>query len=134
MSLIRNLVPSVSRSPAHREDGSARVHEPTVKPIYEVKETDEAWGLQVHLPGVAKEGLELSAEEGLITIRGRRGWKAPAGWTALYRESADAPYELVLSHDNTIDVEKIHAELKDGVLRISLPKAEAVKPRKIAVN
>jgi HSP20 family protein len=134
MSLIRNLVPSVSRSPAHREDGRARASESTVKPIYEAKETDEAWGLQVHLPGVAKEGLELSAEEGRITIRGRRSWKAPAGWTALYRESADAPYELVLSHDNTIDVERIHAELKDGVLRVSLPKAEAVKPRKIAVH
>ena len=134
MSLIRNLVPSVSRSPAHRDDGRARANEPTVKPIYEVKETDEAWGLQVYLPGVAKEGLELSAEEGLITIRGRRSWKAPTNWTALYRESADAPYELVLSHDITIDVEKIHAELKDGVLRVSLPKAEAVKPRKIAVN
>jgi HSP20 family molecular chaperone IbpA len=134
MSLIRNLVPSVSRSLAQRKDGRARTNEPTVKPIYEVKETDEVWGLQVHLPGVGKDGLELSAEEGLITIRGRRNWKAPAGWTALYRESADAPYELVLSHDNTIDVEKIHAELKDGVLRVSLPKAEAVKPRKIAVQ
>ena len=70
----------------------------------------------------------------MVTIRGRRGWKVPAGWTALYRESADAPYELALTHDNTVDVEKIHAELKDGVLRVSLPKAEAVKPRKIAVG
>jgi len=132
MSLIQSLIPSVSRSPAPR-DGD-RDQTPTVKPRYAVKETDEAWGLQVHLPGVAREGLELTAEEGLITIRGRRDWKVPAGWTSLYRESADAPYELVLQHDNTIDVEKIHAELKEGVLRVSLPKAEAVKPRKIAVS
>lgn len=40
----------------------------------------------------------------------------------------------MLQHDNCIDVEKIHAELKDGVLRISLPKAEAIKPRKVTVN
>jgi HSP20 family molecular chaperone IbpA len=134
MSLIPNLVPSFSRSPAHRSGGRARSNELGVKPVYEVKETDEAWGLQVYLPGVAKDGLEFTAEEGLITIRGCRNWKTPPGWTALYRESADAPYELVLQHDNFVDVQKIHAELKDGVLRVSLPKAEAVKPRKITVN
>ncbi|MFA5056581.1 MAG: Hsp20/alpha crystallin family protein [Opitutaceae bacterium] len=134
MSLIQDLVPAFTRSLSRRHEGAARDPEPTVKPLHEVKETDEAWGLQVYLPGVARDGLEFTAEEGLITIRGRRGWKAPAGWTALYRESVDAPYELVLQHDNTIDVEKIHAELKDGVLRVSLPKAEAVKPRKITVS
>jgi len=132
MSLMQNLVPSLARSPARRDSG--RSQPAGIKPLYEARETDEAWGLQVYLPGVAREGLDISAEEGLITIRGRRDWKAPAGWTLLYRESADAPYELVLQHDNTIDVEKIHAELKDGVLRISLPKAEAVKPRRIAVS
>jgi HSP20 family molecular chaperone IbpA len=105
-----------------------------VRPLHEVNETAEAWGLRVYLPGVAKDGLEFTAEEGQIVIRGRRDLKSPAGWTALYRESTDAPYELVLRHDQSIDVEKIHAELKDGVLRVSLPKAEALKPRKIAVN
>jgi len=129
MSRIQNLIPSFTRKPAEHANA-----EPTARPWYEVKETPEAWGLTVYLPGVAKEGLELGAEEGVVTIRGRRGWKAPAGWTALYRESADAPYELALTHDNTVDVEKIHAELKDGILRVSLPKAEAIKPRKIAVN
>jgi len=90
--------------------------------------------LTVQLPGVAKDGLDLTAEEGLFRVVGRRAWKQPEGWTALYRESADAPFELVLEYDNAIDVEKIHAELTDGVLRVSLPKAEAIKPRKIAVN
>jgi HSP20 family molecular chaperone IbpA len=126
---MRNLVESFSR-----KGTAAESTEPTVRPVYELKETPEAWGLTAYLPGVAKEGLELTAEEGLITIRGRRQWKVPAGWTALYRESAEAPFELSLTHDNTIDVERIHAELKDGVLRVSLPKAEAIKPRKIAVS
>jgi HSP20 family molecular chaperone IbpA len=52
----------------------------------------------------------------------------------VYRESTDSPYELVLAHDNLVDTDKVVAELKDGVLRVSLPKHEAVKPRKIAVN
>jgi HSP20 family molecular chaperone IbpA len=134
MSLIQNLVPAFTRSLNRPNASQNSSNEPTVRPLYEAKETEEAWGLQVYLPGVAREGLEFTAEEGQIAIRGRREWKAPAGWTALYRESTDAPYELVLRHDKSIDVEKIHAELKDGVLRVSLPKSEAVEPRKITVN
>ena len=133
MSLFNSIVPSLTRPLARRENGGADLG-PTVKPYYEVKETDEAWGLAVYLPGVAKDGLEITAEESQLRIVGRRVWKQPEGWTALYRESTDAPYELVLAHDNAIDPEKIHAELTDGVLRASLPKAEAVKPRKIAVS
>ena len=129
MSRLQNLVPPFARRSAARD-----ANEATVRPWYEIKETPEAWGLTAYLPGVAKDGLEITAEEGVITVRGRRQWKAPAGWTALYRESPEAAYELALTHDNTIDVEKIHAELVDGVLRASLPKAETIKPRKIAVS
>jgi len=90
---------------------------PTVKPLYEVQETDDAYGVTVFLPGVSKENLEITAEAGEFRIVGRRAWTQPEGWTALYRESADVPYELLLSHDNAIDSDKIAAELRDGVLR-----------------
>ena len=105
-----------------------------MRPVHEINETEEAFGLTVYLPGVSKEGLEITAENDQVRILGTRAWKQPEGWTALYRESAAAPYELVLTHDNAIDAEKIHAEIRDGVLRVSLPKAEAIKPRKIAVS
>ena len=137
MSILNQIVPRLSRSLARPQTtGEAVATQPelTVKPAYEITENKEAWGLTAHLPGVTKEGLELTAEEGRVTIRGRRVWAKPEGWTAVYRESVDAPYELVLEHDNTVDADKIHAELKEGVLRVSLPKAEAVKPRKITVN
>lgn len=136
MTLFNQIVPRLSRALARREENgpSSAASEFTLKPVYELKETDEAWGLTVHLPGVAKDGLELSAEDGVLSIRGRRAWQKPEGWTPLYRETVDAPYALSFEHDNSVDVDKIHAELKDGVLRVSLPKAEAVKPRKIAVN
>jgi HSP20 family molecular chaperone IbpA len=138
MSILNQIVPRLTRSLTRRENGevqSANVEpEFTLKPAYELTESKEAWGLTAHLPGVNKEGLELTAEEGRVIVRGRRAWQKPEGWTAVYRESVDAPYELVLEHDNSVDADKIHAELKDGVLRVSLPKAEALKPRKIAVN
>jgi len=135
MSLINSLIPSFTRLPARQASGNGRTDlGPTVKPAYEIKENDEAYGLTVYLPGVTKDGLEITAEAGEFRILGRRQWKQPEGWTALYRESADAPFELVLTHDNAIDADKVAAELRDGVLRVSLPKAEALKPRKIAVN
>ena len=138
MSILNQIVPRLSRSLSRRENGEAQTaageQEFTLKPAYEVTENKEAWGLTAYLPGVTKDGLEITAEEGRVSIRGRRAWQKPEGWTAVYRESVDAPYELVLEHDNTVDADKIHAELKDGVLRVSLPKAEALKPRKIAVN
>jgi HSP20 family protein len=133
MSLFNTLIPSLSRNATTRQSENAPTG-PTVKPAYEVKETGDAYGLTVHLPGVTKDNLEITAEEGQFRLIGRRAWKQPESWTSLYRESADLPFELVLAHENLIDADKVVAELKDGVLRVSLPKHEALKPRKITVN
>ncbi|HEX2100830.1 MAG TPA: Hsp20/alpha crystallin family protein [Candidatus Synoicihabitans sp.] len=133
MSLFNSLIPAFNRTPAATRNGQEGDLGPTIRPYYNVKETDEAFGLTVHLPGVGKDGLEITAEDNSLRIVGRRTWQRPEGWTSLFRESSDAAYELVLSHEHAIDVDKIHAELRDGVLRLSLPKAEAIKPRKISV-
>ena len=133
MSLLNTLLPNRTR-PVGQPNTSATDVAPSVKPVFEVKESPEAWGVTVQRPGVNKEGLELTAEEGHLRIVGRRAWRQPEGWTALYRETADAPYELVLTHDNAINLDAVAAELTDGVLRVSLPKHEALKPRKIAVK
>ncbi|MDE3084271.1 MAG: Hsp20/alpha crystallin family protein [Verrucomicrobiota bacterium] len=132
MRFFDTIVSSFSRAPTRR--GEWADIGPTVKPLYEIKETDEAYGLTVYLPGVAKNGVEITVEEGELRLVGRRAWKQPEGWTTLYRESEDVPYELILEHETAIDTDKIHAELNDGILRIALPKAESVKPRKITVN
>jgi len=134
MSLFNSLIPNIGRTATASGNGQSAGVSPSVKPAYEVKETPEAFGLTVYLPGVAKDAVEITAESDQVRIVGRRSWKQPEGWTALYRESAAAPFELVLAHDNALGLEKVHAELRDGVLRLSLPKAETIKPRKIAVS
>jgi HSP20 family protein len=134
MSLVNTRNRSVARAQESQTENRPADLGRTVKPHYEIKETPEAFGATVYLPGVAKDGLEITAEEGQIRIVGRRAWKQPEGWTALHRESVDAAFELLLGHENAIDTDKIAAELRDGVLRVSLPKHEAIKPRKIAVN
>lgn len=131
MALLNSLLPSIGRAPARQDQTN---NTPTLRPLYEVKETVDSWGLTAHLPGVAKNDLTITDEDGSLTIQAQRSWKQPSGWTVLYRESADLPYELTLRHDGSIDADKARAELKDGVLHLSLPKAEARKPRKIAIT
>lgn len=134
MSLLNTFIPTLNRTSAKVDEQRPADLAQTVKPLYEIRETPDAFGATVYLPGVTKEGLEITAEEGQVRIVGRRAWQQPESWTALHRESVDAPFELVLGHDQAVDNEKIAAELRDGVLRVSLPKHEAIKPRKIAVN
>lgn len=134
MSLLNSLISRTSAATEAQGAGNGAEAVPTIRPVFEVIEQKEAYGLTVYLPGVAKDGLEITADGDQLRIKGSRQWKQPEGWTALYRESADVPFELVLEHENAIDVDKIHAELRDGILRASLPKAEGLKPRKIAVS
>ena len=134
MSLLDPLIPTFRRQPAADAAAPANDLVGPVKPAYEVKETSDTFGLTVYLPGVAKDGLEITAEEGQVRVVGRRAWQQSEAWTMLYRETVAAPYELVLTHDNAVDADKVAAELRNGVLRVSLPRHEALKPRKIAVD
>ena len=131
MSFLNSLYPNQNRS---AQNGATVEKERTVRPRYEVRESDDAIALTAYLPGVAKEGLEITAENNQLRVFGRRNWTQPEGWTLLHREAVKAPFELVLEHENSFDAAKIQAELRDGVLKLTLPKAEALKPRKIAVG
>jgi HSP20 family molecular chaperone IbpA len=102
--------------------------------VYAVREEREAYQVTVYLPGVTKSGLEVHAEQNELAIVGRRSWTPPSGWSVLHRESEQANFGLTLDHQGNIDTDKIRAELKEGVLRITLPKAEALKPRKISIE
>ena len=133
MTLLRSIVPGFGQ-PACATAAPAQSTDARIKPAYNVREDEHGYNITVQLPGVAKEGLEITAQENELTITGRRAWTAPAEWTALYREPPRANFELTLSHQGDIDADKISAELKDGILHLTLPKAEAVKPRKIAIN
>ena len=134
MTLLRSIVPNFGRAATATAPATAPTTEARVKPAYAVNEGEHGYDITVQLPGVAKEGLEITAQESELSIVGRRAWSPPAEWTALYRETPRANFELKLSHQGDVDVDKISAELKDGILRLTLPKSETAKPRKIAIN
>jgi HSP20 family molecular chaperone IbpA len=106
----------------------------TLTPRWFQTETEQAFHLQVDLPGVEKTGLDITAQSETLTIVGQRTWSTPEGWTALHRESAVGDYRLNLQVDHRINPEAIQARLENGVLHLTLGKSETVKPRKIEIK
>jgi len=134
MKLFNSLHPFTGRAQAPAVANAET--EPTVRPRCTVAPVADAsgWTLTVWLPGVARAGLSITDEAGVLAVRGERAWKRPEGWTTLHRESTGSAFSLALRHDGEVDVEKIKADFADGVLTATLPKAEALKPRKIAID
>ena len=104
-----------------------------LSPEVNIFETKEGYVVQAEMPGVNKEGLEITLEENEISIVGHRRQEALNG-QPLFRESHDADYRRVFELDPAIDTSKISAKMDQGVLTLTLPKSEKVKPRKIAVD
>ena len=102
-------------------------------PPTHVREDKDGYVLEAEMPGVAKDGLELTVENGELVIIGRRAAAQHAG-QPVYRESHRLDYRRAFELDPSIDATKITAKLDQGVLTLHLPKAEAVKPRKITVS
>jgi HSP20 family protein len=86
----------------------------------------------VDLPGVAQDGVNVSIDDGILTIRGRIN--RPAGLEPLYREYGLHDFHRQFQLSDRIDQQSISGELKHGVLTIRLPKSERVKPKKIEVK
>jgi len=85
------------------------------------------------VPGVERSSLETTVDGETLTVTGRRTFTVPEGWTAVHREIPQVDYRLVLEIDRRFNRDGIKAELSQGVLTLTLPKAEAVKPRKIEI-
>jgi HSP20 family protein len=103
-----------------------------VAPPASVTENADGYLLEVEMPGVSKEGLEISVENNELTIVGRRSMPAIQG-TLLHRESRSENFRRAFELDPSIDSANIHAKMEQGIVTLTLPKAEQVKPRKITV-
>ncbi len=105
-----------------------------VVPRYTVQENADAFVLTAYVPGVDRSALETNIDGDNLTVFARRTWTPPAEWTAVYRETPQTDYRLVLELDRRVNRDAVRAELNQGVLTLTLPKAEAVKPRRIEIG
>lgn len=103
------------------------------EPAVDIYENDEALTLVADLPGVAGEDVSTDLRENLLTITARFKNQA-SQWKPVYEEYAEGHYVRQFRLGQQIDQAKITAVMKDGVLTLTLPKADAAKPRKIEVK
>ncbi|HEY5753312.1 MAG TPA: Hsp20/alpha crystallin family protein [Chthoniobacterales bacterium] len=102
-------------------------------PLVTIRRNGDATTVFLDLPGVDAAGLDISIEEDRLTVTGRKAARSQNG-EPVYTEIRDLDYRRVFELAPSIDTTRIGANLKDGVLTLTLPKAEKLKPRKIAVS
>ncbi|HEY4285436.1 MAG TPA: Hsp20/alpha crystallin family protein [Chthoniobacterales bacterium] len=114
-------------------NGERAQQEQFIAPVSSLLEDGDGYTLQVEMPGVNKEGLEISVENNELTILGRRSLPTVEG-ALIHRESRSNNFRRSFELDPSIDPGKISAGIEQGLVTLTLPKAEQVKPRKIQVS
>jgi HSP20 family protein len=102
-------------------------------PLVDIESTEDGYVLYAEMPGVSKDGIEVTVENGDLLIVGHRRPLDVSG-EPVYRESRPYDFRRVYELDPSIDTSRISARIENGLLTVNLPKAEKVKPRRIEVE
>lgn len=131
---VKHEEPNVSKQESATPDGAERIHATKVYvPLVDIVETDDALVLVSDMPGVDEQGVDVTVEKNVLTIKGTVGAGVPEGYQLSYEEYGVGNYERAFTIPNEIDREGIQAVMKDGVLRLTLPKVKQVAARKVTV-
>jgi len=106
-------------------------------PKVNTREGEDAYYVEIDLPGIKKEDIEITTEDNVLTISGERKMKEEVKEDDYYKiESAYGKFSRSFTLPEKVDVEKIEAESKDGVLEVVIPKLkeEEKKPKKIEIK
>lgn len=130
--MAEKTVPTRSQgeTPKSRED--TRSQQRYIAPPVDIYETPEALVVLADLPGVSKEDLDVRVDKNLLTIHGTVSHGVHGD--LIYREYELVNYFRQFELTNNVDQSRISAELRHGVLTLSLPKAEEAKPKRIEVR
>jgi HSP20 family protein len=116
-----------------------KAQEPTMPtraflPTTDIFETEDALTLVLEMPGVDRGNIDVSVENGVLTVEGKINFDNYEGLQPVYSEYNVGPYRRSFRISSRIDQDKIKAEIRDGVITLVLPKAEQAKPRRIEVS
>jgi HSP20 family protein len=106
----------------------------TYVPTTDIFETQDALNVVLEMPGVEKTNIDVTVQEGILNVEGRLDFSKYKSLQPLYTEYNVGHYARSFRLSSKIDESKIAAELRDGVLTLTLPKVEEAKPRTIQVR
>ena len=123
---------------AHKEVRVERMEEPAERPYYrplvDIYEEDDSIVLVCDMPGVNASGVEVTCENGVLTLNGHVEARRRPGTQMLYEEYVPGDYHRCFSIGEDIDTDKISAKISNGVLTVTLPKSARVRKRRIEVK
>ena len=112
-----------------------RTRERTVfVPRTDIYEQSDALVLVANMPGVDENSVDINVDRRVLTVTGRVAPEPVEKHRLIYEEYETGDFERSFTLTEEVDVGKIEATVRNGVLRLVLPKSEAAKPRKIAVK
>ncbi len=97
-------------------------------------ETDDRYELHIDVPGVAKENVEVEYTDGWLSVKGTRSVDVPEGARVLRSGRRSGDFHTRISVGEDVDVPGITAEVREGVLYVTVPKSDRVKPRQIPIT
>lgn len=103
-------------------------------PNADIFETEDALTVVLEMPGVDRDNINISVENGVLTVEGTINFGKYEGLQPVYSEYNVGPFRRSFRISNRIDQDNINAELSDGVITLVLPKVEEAKPRRIEVR
>ncbi|MCS7158683.1 MAG: Hsp20/alpha crystallin family protein [Blastocatellia bacterium] len=104
-------------------------------PVVNIAETDDNYIITAELPGISKDDIKVTYENGILTIQGeKKQEKEEKGKTWHRIEAVYGAFERSFRLPSLIQADKISAEYKEGVLTLTLPKAEEAKPKQITIK
>ena len=103
-------------------------------PRADIYETDENISVTLDMPGVSEESIDITLEKNVLTINGYSDIDVPEGYSLAMAEYEIGDYERSFRRTDRIDQDGIEAVYTDGVLHLTLPKAEGAKVRKISIK
>ena len=105
-----------------------------LRPAADIYEDANGITVKADLPGVSRERLNIQVDKDSLVIEGQAAVSMPEDMEALHADLRATRYERRFSLSSELDTDRIDAQLKDGVLTVTLPKRKELQPRRIEVN
>ena len=132
MAAAQDLEVQKKRPVQSKEESTAPVN--MFVPITDIFETEDALTVVVEMPGVEKGNVDISVKERILSIDGRLDFEKYAGMQPLYTEYNIGNFHRRFSLSSKVDASNIRAEMGDGLLILTIPKAEEAKAQRIEVS